>query len=104
MSSKLNAKQMARTLGDYGGKRLCIASSTSPYYPGWRSALHGEVGEIGTRSDSGTAATEWSEETIAFVVEQSGATVTGPELDRLWLDNVARFKRPKGYRFGPANK
>ena len=28
-----------------------------------------------------------------------GAAVTAPDLDRLCLDNIARFKRPKGYRF-----
>jgi acyl-CoA synthetase (AMP-forming)/AMP-acid ligase II len=42
---------------------------------------------------------EWGEEVIAFVVKREGAGVTGPELDRLCLDNIARFKRPKGYRF-----
>jgi long-chain acyl-CoA synthetase len=25
--------------------------------------------------------------------------VTGSALDRICLDNIARFKRPKGYRF-----
>ena len=39
------------------------------------------------------------EETIAFVVVRSGTTIGAPELDRLCLDNIARFKRPKGYRF-----
>jgi acyl-CoA synthetase (AMP-forming)/AMP-acid ligase II len=42
---------------------------------------------------------EWGEEAIAFVVRREGAEVTGPELDRLCLDHIARFKRPKGYRF-----
>jgi acyl-CoA synthetase (AMP-forming)/AMP-acid ligase II len=42
---------------------------------------------------------EWGEEVIAFVVKREGADVTAQELDRLCLDNIARFKRPKGYRF-----
>ncbi len=43
---------------------------------------------------------EWGEEVIAFIVRREGADdVTGPTLDRLCLDNIARFKRPKDYRF-----
>jgi long-chain acyl-CoA synthetase len=42
---------------------------------------------------------DWGEEVIAFVVKRTGCEVTGLELDRLCLDNIARFKRPKGYRF-----
>jgi long-chain acyl-CoA synthetase len=42
---------------------------------------------------------DWGEEVIAFVVRREGADVAAPELDRLCLDNIARFKRPKGYRF-----
>ena len=42
---------------------------------------------------------EWGEEVVAFVVPRAGADVTPAELDRLCLDNIARFKRPKDYRF-----
>jgi long-chain acyl-CoA synthetase len=42
---------------------------------------------------------DWGEEVIAFVVRRSGTEVTAAELDQLCLDNIARFKRPKGYRF-----
>ncbi|MGE0765640.1 MAG: long-chain fatty acid--CoA ligase [Hyphomicrobiaceae bacterium] len=42
---------------------------------------------------------DWGEEVIAFVVPRPGASVTAPALDRLCLDNIARYKRPKGYRF-----
>jgi long-chain acyl-CoA synthetase len=42
---------------------------------------------------------DWGEEVIAFVVSRDGADVAAPALDRLCLDNIARFKRPKGYRF-----
>ena len=30
---------------------------------------------------------------------RAGASLDAPELDRLCLDNIARFKRPKSYRF-----
>jgi long-chain acyl-CoA synthetase len=39
---------------------------------------------------------EWGESVIAFVVADS---VTELELDRLCLASIARFKRPKRYRF-----
>ncbi|MEA2881061.1 MAG: fatty-acyl-CoA synthase [Bradyrhizobium sp.] len=42
---------------------------------------------------------DWGEEVIAFVVAHSGAEVNVAELDALCLDHIARFKRPKGYRF-----
>ena len=42
---------------------------------------------------------DWGEEVIAYVVKRPGMDVTVGELDQLCLDNIARFKRPKGYRF-----
>lgn len=42
---------------------------------------------------------DWGEEAIAFVVAQPGMAVASDELDALCLDNIARFKRPKAYRF-----
>jgi acyl-CoA synthetase (AMP-forming)/AMP-acid ligase II len=42
---------------------------------------------------------EWGEEVVAFVVPGEGKQVTPAELDALCLDNIARFKRPKDYRF-----
>jgi acyl-CoA synthetase (AMP-forming)/AMP-acid ligase II len=41
---------------------------------------------------------EWGEEVVAFVVARPGATLEPAALDRLCLDNIARFKRPKSYR------
>ncbi|MBB6182634.1 class I adenylate-forming enzyme family protein [Pseudorhizobium flavum] len=47
----------------------------------------------------GRPSPEWGEEVIAFVVlAEAGATVSG-ELDALCLNEIARFKRPKEYRF-----
>ena len=42
---------------------------------------------------------EWGEEVVAFVVPRPTATVTAEELDRLCLDTVARYKRPRAYFF-----
>ncbi|MCZ6587809.1 MAG: AMP-binding protein [Alphaproteobacteria bacterium] len=45
---------------------------------------------------------EWGEEVIAFVAPVEGETIDTAELDKLCLDNIARFKRPKDYRITPA--
>jgi long-chain acyl-CoA synthetase len=42
---------------------------------------------------------EWGEEVVAVVVRTAGATVAADELDRLCLEHIARFKRPREYRF-----
>ena len=52
-----------------------------------------EAAVIGAPSD------EWGEEVCAFVVAKAGIEVTAAQLDALCLDNIARFKRPKSYRF-----
>ncbi len=42
---------------------------------------------------------EWGEEVVAFVVSHTQDGVSDQDLDRLCLDNIARFKRPKAYIF-----
>ena len=42
---------------------------------------------------------EWGEAVIAFVVVNPDASPTTAELDQMCLDRIARFKRPKEYRF-----
>jgi acyl-CoA synthetase (AMP-forming)/AMP-acid ligase II len=42
---------------------------------------------------------DWGEEVVAFVVPRPEATVTMEELDRLCLDTMARYKRPRAYFF-----
>jgi acyl-CoA synthetase (AMP-forming)/AMP-acid ligase II len=42
---------------------------------------------------------EWGEEVVAFIVARPEATVEPAALDRLCLDHIARFKRPREYRF-----
>jgi long-chain acyl-CoA synthetase len=57
---------------------------------------HPQVHEV---SVVGRYNAEWGEEVVAFVVTKPNATVDPKELDTLCLDNIARFKRPKEYRF-----
>jgi long-chain acyl-CoA synthetase len=45
----------------------------------------------------GRAHPEWGEEVVAFVVARE--KVSSGELEELCLDNIARFKRPREYRF-----
>jgi long-chain acyl-CoA synthetase len=42
---------------------------------------------------------DWGEEVVAFVVAKPEATVPEAALDKLCLDHIARFKRPREYRF-----
>jgi acyl-CoA synthetase (AMP-forming)/AMP-acid ligase II len=42
---------------------------------------------------------EWGEDVVAFVACRVGHEVTRDQLDALCLDQIARFKRPKDYRF-----
>jgi acyl-CoA synthetase (AMP-forming)/AMP-acid ligase II len=58
--------------------------------------LHPAVAEC---SVVGRPHPEWGEEVVAFVVARPGSKLTSEDLDRLCLDNIARFKRPKDYRF-----
>ncbi|MDA8110069.1 MAG: AMP-binding protein [Betaproteobacteria bacterium] len=47
----------------------------------------------------GRAHPEWGEEVVAFVVLRAGAVAAREELDALCLEHIARFKRPREYRF-----
>ncbi|HVN36284.1 MAG TPA: AMP-binding protein [Casimicrobiaceae bacterium] len=42
---------------------------------------------------------DWGEEPVAFVVARPGLVVEAAELDRLCLDSIARYKRPRAYYF-----
>jgi len=42
---------------------------------------------------------DWGEEVVACVVPRPQATVTAEALDRLCLDTIARYKRPRAYVF-----
>jgi long-chain acyl-CoA synthetase len=58
--------------------------------------LHPAVAEC---SVVGRPHPEWGEEVVAFVVARQGKALGPAELDQLCLDNIARFKRPKDYKF-----
>jgi acyl-CoA synthetase (AMP-forming)/AMP-acid ligase II len=45
---------------------------------------------------------DWGEEVIAFIVRRDGQEVSPAMLDELCLSQIARFKRPKHYRFTDA--
>ncbi|SIS82111.1 class I adenylate-forming enzyme family protein [Phaeovulum vinaykumarii] len=47
----------------------------------------------------GQPSPEWGEEVVAFVVARPGMTADPAALDALCLSQIARFKRPKHYRF-----
>jgi len=42
---------------------------------------------------------EWGEEVVAFIVRRPGTAASEQELDTLCLQRIARFKRPRAYRF-----
>jgi acyl-CoA synthetase (AMP-forming)/AMP-acid ligase II len=42
---------------------------------------------------------DWGEEVVAYVACRDGKRIDPAELDRICLDNIARFKRPKEYVF-----
>ncbi len=58
--------------------------------------LHEDVMEV---SVVGHPHPKWGEEVVACVVARPGSDLDEAELDRLCLDHIARFKRPKRYLF-----
>lgn len=58
--------------------------------------LHPGIAEV---SVVGRPHTDWGEEVVAFIVARSGHTPTVEEIDKICLENIARYKRPKDYIF-----
>ena len=64
-----------------------------------RGGAAARIPAVAEASVVGRPIREWGEEVVAFVVRARRARRRADELDRLCLDNIARFKRPKDYRF-----
>ena len=79
-------------------KDVIISGGTNIYPREVEEALltHPAVHEV---SVIGIPDAEWGETVCAFVVLSGGGAADEKELDRHCLDSIARFKRPKGYRF-----
>jgi len=79
-------------------KDLIISGGSNIYPREVEEALlrHPDVHEV---SVVGRPHQEWGEEVVAFVVQRPGASLDADALDRICLDNIARFKRPRAYRF-----
>src|SRR5260221_4181915 len=77
-------------------KDMIISGGSTIYPPEVQEVLlrHPAVSEV---SVVGRPHADWGEEVIAFVVARPGAAISEPELDRLSLDHIARFKRPRAY-------
>lgn len=79
-------------------KDVIISGGTNIYPREVEEVLleHPGVGEV---SVIGKPDPDWGESVLAFVVAKSGGEVDEAELDNLCLARIARFKRPKEYRF-----
>ncbi len=79
-------------------KDLIISGGSNIYPREVEEALlqHPAVAEV---SVVGRPHADWGEEVVAFIVPRAGAVVGENELDRLCLERIARFKRPRAYRF-----
>ena len=79
-------------------KDMIISGGTNIYPREIEEVLlrHEGVREI---SVVGRPHADWGEEVVAFVVRAEGPKVTAEALDRLCLEHIARFKRPKEYIF-----
>jgi long-chain acyl-CoA synthetase len=55
--------------------------------------------QVAEASVVGRSDPEWGETVVAFVVVRPGERLAAADLDALCLQRIARFKRPRGYRF-----
>ncbi len=79
-------------------KDLIISGGTNIYPREIEEILlkHPDVAEV---SVIGRTDREWGEVVVAYVVPQSAEQTDSDVLDRFCIDNIARFKRPRHYRF-----
>jgi acyl-CoA synthetase (AMP-forming)/AMP-acid ligase II len=76
-----------------------IISGGSNIYPREIEDVLNQHPEVAECSVVGRPHPEWGEEVVAFVVARQGSKLSAADLDKLCLDNIARFKRPKDYKF-----
>jgi len=76
-----------------------IISGGSNIYPREIEDVLLRHAQVAQASVVGAPHADWGEEVVAFVVPAPGAGVTTEELDRLCLDHIARYKRPRRYVF-----
>jgi long-chain acyl-CoA synthetase len=80
-------------------KDLIISGGMNIYPREVEEALLRNAG-VGAVAVVGRPDAEWGEAVVAYVVAAEGATAPSvQDLDRTCLDHIARFKRPKDYRF-----
>lgn len=79
-------------------KDMIISGGSNIYPREIEEALihHPAVAEVAV---VGRAGSEWGEEVVAFIVPRARASVTEKALDAFCLERIARFKRPRHYRF-----
>jgi len=79
-------------------KDLIISGGANIYPREVEEALQGHD-QVQECSVIGRPHPEWGEEVVAFVVLKPDGKVTESKLDAHCLERIARFKRPKSYRF-----
>ena len=79
-------------------KDVVISGGSNIYPREIEEVLQAHPG-VATVSIVGRPDEEWGEVLVAFVVRTLGSAVTERELDAHCLGHIARFKRPKEYRF-----
>jgi len=79
-------------------KDMLISGGSNIYPREVEEALlgHADVLEV---SVVGRPHREWGEEVVAFVVPRPGCNLTEAALDEHCLNRIARYKRPRAYRF-----
>jgi len=76
-----------------------IVSGGSNIYPREVEEVLLRQADVSEVAVVGRPSPEWGEEVVAFIVSDVQAQPTSDQLDQLCNERIARFKRPKTYRF-----